>query len=93
MQNHWPRNDQPAKGLMARLDDAAGKMNAFLLVIAIGLAALDFTCFWIIQMRNALPPIAHVGTHPADSAKAAAAARHGGAEAAAAPRGNATNGF
>jgi hypothetical protein len=55
MQNRLPNKDPQPKGLAARLDRAAGNMNAFLLVLAIGLATLDLTCFWAFKMRNALP--------------------------------------
>jgi hypothetical protein len=65
MQDHWSRNRQPPKGLLDRLDRAAGNMNAYLLVIAIGLAALDFTCFWIFQARKALPPSGRTGANAA----------------------------
>ena len=34
---------------------AAGDMNAFLLVLAIGLATLDLTCLWAFKLRDALP--------------------------------------
>ncbi|MBV8492510.1 MAG: hypothetical protein JO162_03430 [Alphaproteobacteria bacterium] len=51
------KNPRP-KGLAARLDRAAGDLNAFLLVLAIGLATLDLTCFWAFKMRDALPSMA-----------------------------------
>jgi hypothetical protein len=44
--------------LAARLDRAAGDMNAFLLVLAIGLATLDLTCLWAFRMRDLLPAMA-----------------------------------
>jgi hypothetical protein len=65
MQDYRPRDGQPPKGLLDRLDRAAGNMNAYLLVIAIGLAALDFTCFWIFQARNALPSAGRTGASAA----------------------------
>ena len=47
-----------------RLDRAAGELNAFLLVLAIGLAVLDFTCFFAFQVRDALPSPARLeATH------------------------------
>lgn len=73
MRNESPRNDRPATGLFARLDNAAGKMNAFLLVLAIGLAALDFTCFWVFQVRDALPSVTRISANPAVAAKPAVA--------------------
>jgi hypothetical protein len=44
--------------LVARLDRAAGDVNAFLLVLAIGLATLDLTCLWAFKMRDLLPAMA-----------------------------------
>lgn len=83
MRNERPQEDGKAKGLLARLDRAAEKMNAFLLVLAIGLAVLDFTCFWVLQIRNALPPVTHVSPSAASAAQAATPS--GGAFAAAKP--------
>jgi len=34
-------------------------MNAFLLVLAIGLATLDLTCLWAFKLRDALPAMTH----------------------------------
>ena len=74
MENGRPREDQPPKGLLARLDRAAEKMNAFLLVLAIGLAVLDFTCFWIFRVRDALPPATRIAAPVAAASPAAPAA-------------------
>ena len=38
---------------------------AFLLVVAIGLATLDLTCFWAFKMRDALPSMALAATSSA----------------------------
>lgn len=76
MRNETPGDDRSAKGLFARLDDAAGKMNALLLVLAIGLAALDFTCFWVFQVRDALPSATRISANPAVAAKPAVAGSH-----------------
>jgi hypothetical protein len=38
-------NEKSARPLMRRLDRAFGEINVVLLALAIGLAALDFTCF------------------------------------------------
>jgi hypothetical protein len=38
-------DNRSAKVLVLRLDRVFGEMNAFLLAVAIGLAALDATCF------------------------------------------------
>ena len=58
MLNRSPREDNSPKRLVARLDRVAGEMNAFLFVLALGLAALDLTCLWAFRMADALPPIA-----------------------------------
>jgi hypothetical protein len=42
-----------------------GDLNAFLLVLAIGLATLDLTCFWAFKMRDALPAMALATTSSA----------------------------
>jgi hypothetical protein len=55
MQNGKPGNNPRPRTLAARLDRAARDMNAFLLVLAIGLATPDLTCFWAFKMRDALP--------------------------------------
>ncbi len=41
-------------GLKERLDQAAARMNAFLLMIALGLAILDLTCFWALTIEKDL---------------------------------------
>jgi len=56
MQDPSSHNDGQRPGLAARIDRAARDMNAFLLVLAIGLATLDFSCFLAIKLRDALPP-------------------------------------
>ena len=43
--------------LAVRLDRAARDMNAFLFVLAVGLAALDLSFYWAIKLRDALPPV------------------------------------
>ena len=44
------------RNLIGRLNEAAQDLNAILLVLAIGLAVLDFTCFFVLEVRQALPP-------------------------------------
>ena len=58
MQNRSPKKHPSPRSLAARLDRAAGDMNAFLLVLAIGLATLDLTCLWAFKMKEALPTMA-----------------------------------
>ena len=55
MLNRSPQPDDSPKRLLARLDRLAGEMNAFLFVLALGLAALDLTCLWAFRMADALP--------------------------------------
>jgi hypothetical protein len=54
-----------------RLDRIVREMNAFLLVLAIGLAALDFTGFVVAAVRDVAPPVARVD--PSDAARRAGA--------------------
>jgi hypothetical protein len=53
-------SEHPARQLMRRLDRAAGEVNAFLVVIAIGLALLNLCYLSALSIKNALPPITHV---------------------------------
>jgi hypothetical protein len=45
--------DNPTS-LIGRLDRIAGHMNAFLVVVAIGLALLDLTCFSAVTVEKAI---------------------------------------
>jgi hypothetical protein len=58
MPNRVPEKTPQARALAARLDRAARDVNAFLLVLAIGLAMLDVTYLWAFKMRDALPAMA-----------------------------------
>jgi len=58
MPDQSPKKDPSRRNLAARLDRAAGDMNAFLLVLAIGLETLDLTCLWAFRMRDLLPAMA-----------------------------------
>jgi hypothetical protein len=50
-----PRPDgRPVRQLANCLDRAFSELNAFLLVIVIGLAALDFTCFAALRVSSEL---------------------------------------
>lgn len=55
MDNSPTRDDANPSRVRNRLMHAAGEVNAFLLVLAIGLAVLDFTCFCAFQVKDALP--------------------------------------
>lgn len=52
-------NRTPIREWWRRLDRVAGDMNAFLLVIALGLATLDFTFMVTLEVVDNLPPITH----------------------------------
>ena len=55
MLDRSPQEDDSRKRLLVRLDRLAGEMNAFLFVLALGLAALDLTCLWAFRMADAFP--------------------------------------
>src|SRR5205823_11248728 len=73
MENQSPRNHGQAERWTVRLDRLAGELNAFLLVLAIGLAILDFTCFFAFKVRDALPSPARIEADRSLMAKPAAA--------------------
>jgi hypothetical protein len=52
-----PQNRLSWKELGERLDRVAGHMNVLLVVIALGLATLDFTFFVTEKVVDSLPPI------------------------------------
>ena len=56
MDDPTPTRPERKQPLLARLDAAAQDLNVMLLVLAIGLAILDFTCFFALEMRKAMPP-------------------------------------
>jgi len=56
MDNPTPTRPERKRPLLDRLDAAARDLNAILLVLAIGLAVLDFTCFFALEVANAMPP-------------------------------------
>jgi hypothetical protein len=58
MLNRSPHEDDSPEPLLARLDRVARKINTFLFVLALGLAALDLTCLWAFRMADALPAMA-----------------------------------
>ena len=49
-----PSSSGDDASLMRRLDRAAGQLNAFLVIVAIGLALLDLTCFSAITVEQAV---------------------------------------
>ena len=59
------------KRLIDRLDRGVREMNAFLLVLAIGLAALDFTGFVAFTIRDAAPSVARGSVDPSDATRRA----------------------
>jgi hypothetical protein len=56
MENPVRQRNGRKRRLVNRLEDAAKDLNAVLLVLAIGLAILDLTCFLAVQIRSAMPP-------------------------------------
>jgi hypothetical protein len=63
MRTSSPRK-HAAGGLLARLDRAAGEVNAFLLILALGLGVLDLTCLWVLKVEDALPRITRIHDAP-----------------------------
>ena len=70
MDNRAQRGES-AKRWVGRFDHAARELNVFLLVLAIGLAALDITCLFAFEMRDALPSVSRVAADPSLSARPA----------------------
>jgi hypothetical protein len=60
MQDPSFKRREDRSGFIFRVDRAARDVNAFLFVLAVGLAALDLSCYWAIKLRDSLPP-----AHPA----------------------------
>lgn len=82
MQDPSPKENGRRSGFIARIERAAGDMNAFLFMLAIGLAALDLSCFWAMKLRDALPAV-----QPAAATAPVAPLGFGGGFAAAQPQG------
>src|SRR5262249_21626538 len=55
MQNRLPEKNPRPSSLVAPLDRAARDMKGFLLVLAMGRAALALTCLWAFKLRDSLP--------------------------------------
>lgn len=55
-----PQTRPSLKELVQRVDRVAGHLNVLLLVIALGLATLDFTFYVTEKVVDSLPPITHV---------------------------------
>ncbi len=49
MHTHLQNHNSP-KGLFERLEQRTKELNAFLVVLAIGLLALDATCFTLLKL-------------------------------------------
>jgi hypothetical protein len=85
MDNGPRRDDKRARALSTRIDRAARDVNVFLLVLAVGLATLDLTCFCAFKMRDALPSAARASANPTLITQRARGSRPYGSLAAAAP--------
>ncbi|MGE5270931.1 MAG: hypothetical protein ACM3JG_14795 [Thiohalocapsa sp.] len=55
-----PQRRLPFRELLRRIDRIAGELNVVLLVIAIGLGALDFTFLVTQKVVETLPPVTHL---------------------------------
>ena len=73
MENQPSRHDASARRLIDRLDRIAREINAVLLVLAIGLAALDITGFVVVTLRDAAPAVARASVDPSAAARRAVA--------------------
>ncbi len=72
MENRSPQDKVRRNRLIDQLDRGAREMNAFLLVLAIGLAFLDVTSFVAFTIRDAAPSVARSSVDPSDAARRAA---------------------
>jgi hypothetical protein len=63
-----PRKRLPIREMTNRLDRVAAELNMVLMVIALGLATLDFTFFVSEKVIDNLPPITHVSYDAPDTA-------------------------
>ena len=70
MEHPSPGKQKTEKGWFNRLDSAAAQVNPVLLVLAIGLAVLNFTCLFAIELRDALPTARRIGTERPPAATA-----------------------
>ena len=71
MEDRSQRGEGGAKRWFLRLDRTAGEMNAFLLVLAIGLAVLDATYFFTFKALDALPSVNRIEMDRSIAAKPA----------------------
>jgi hypothetical protein len=55
-----PHNRLSVKTLLRRIDQIAADLNVLLVVVAIGLAALDMTFFLTLKVVDHLPPVTRV---------------------------------
>ncbi len=60
MQRRSSSNRLSLKEFLHRLDRVAGDLNVFLVVIALGLATLDFTFLVTQKVVDNLPPVTRV---------------------------------
>ncbi len=72
MQQLFPRRNRFREPLLRRIDRAAGQINPFLMVVAIGLAVLDASCLIALLDTGSLA-ISRGGPSPTISAPAAGA--------------------
>jgi len=60
MKRLTPGTRSSLKSFAQRVDTAAGHLNVVLVVIALGLATLDFTFFVTEKVVDSLPPVTHI---------------------------------
>jgi hypothetical protein len=67
-----PSDRQTPKPLVKQLDRWVGEVNTFLVVLAVGLAILDATCFTALRFNAS--SLAITGVHTGDTARTPKAA-------------------
>jgi hypothetical protein len=65
MDDHTQPIRKKKRDVLRQLDAIARDLNAVLLALAIGLAVLDGTCFFVLEMRLVLPATPTGGPAPA----------------------------
>lgn len=76
MSDGFRRKENNKKSFVERLDRTTRDINMFLLVLAIGLAMLDFTVFCAARVSATLPPSSSFVQQPAAAAAVPASAAY-----------------
>ena len=64
-----PQKRMPFRELLRRIDRVAAELNVLLVVIAIGLAALDMTFLFTQKVIDHLPPVTRIAVDEPPAAK------------------------